>query len=117
MKGYNWTPMTGEQIKWAGIDFDDTIASNSSFPDYIPGAPLPGAVDGIKKLDEMGYKITIFTARPWFDYANIEAYCKYYGIPVRRIICGKPLLRFMIDDKAVAFSGDWEQSLQEALKL
>lgn len=109
--------MTSEKIKWAGIDFDDTIASNSSFPDYIPGAPLPGAVQAINDLASLGYKITIFTARPWFDYSNIEAYCKHYGIPVRRIICGKPLLRFMIDDKAVEFRGDWDKSLEEALKL
>lgn len=117
MEHYNWSPMTNEKIKWAGIDFDDTIASNSSFPDYIPGEPLPGAVDAIKTLSELGYKITIFTARPWFDYANIEAYCKHYGIPVRRIICGKPLLRFMIDDKAVAFNGNWDKSVTDALKL
>lgn len=117
MEHYNWSPMTNEKIKWAGIDFDDTIASNSSFPDYIPGAPLPGAAESVRALSELGYKITIFTARPWSDYANIESYCKHYGIPVRRIICGKPLLRFMIDDKAVAFNGDWDKSITDALKL
>lgn len=117
MDKFNWKPLTSEAVKWAGIDFDWTVASNSNFPDYIPGEPLPGAIESLRKLNDMGYKITIHTARPWADYSNIEEYCAYYDIPVRRIICGKPLLRFMIDDKGVGFDGDWDKALEAALKL
>lgn len=114
---YNWSPIKNEEIKWLGIDFDETIASNSGFPDYTPGNPLEGAVDAIKRLDEMGYKITIFTARPWVDYSNIEKYCEHYGIPVRRIICGKPLFKCMIDDKNVEFKGDWNKAFLDVLYM
>lgn len=114
---YNWTPIKNEEIKWIGIDWDDTVASNSGFPDFIPGEPLPGAVKALNKLNEMGYKITIFTARPWVDYQNIENYCEHYGIPVRRIICGKPLFKCIIDDKNVAFKGDWDKALVDVLYM
>lgn len=117
MDKYNWTPLTNEEIKWIGVDFDDTLASNSSFPDYIPQEPLQGAVEAMQKLDKRGYKITIFTARPWVDYANIEKWCEFYGVPARRIICGKPLFKCIIDDKNIEFKGDWEKSLEEVLAL
>jgi len=104
----NWKPITKEQIKGIGVDFDDTIASNSGFPDFIPGEPLPGAVETLHKLVEQGYKIWIYTARPWTDYHNIEAYCEHYKIPARRIICGKPFFNCVVDDKNIEFDGDWK---------
>jgi hypothetical protein len=109
---YNWTPLTNEDIKWIGVDFDETIASNSGYPNYTPGLPLEGAVDAIKELS-IKHKITIFTARPWSDYQNIEKYCEFYGIPTRRIICGKPLFKFMIDDKAIGFRNNWKEVVKE----
>ena len=103
----NWKPIPNEEVKWLGVDFDKTIANTGGHPDYIPREPLPGAVEALKALDKKGYKIVIYTARHWADYINIEAYCKEYGIPVRRIICGKPLFKWIIDDKNIEFDGDW----------
>lgn len=114
---YIWQPLKNDEVKWIGVDFDDTIASNSSFPLYVPSEPLPGAVEALKKLNNMGYKITIFTARHWADYQNVENYCLHYGIPFRRIICGKPLFKCVIDDKNVAFKGDWEKAVEDCLKI
>ena len=91
-----------------GIDFDNTITDNSGFPNYTPTIPLSGAIESLNRLSEEGYKIIIYTARPWSDYHNIEKYCDKYGIPVRRIICGKPLFNCVIDDKNIEFSGDWK---------
>jgi hypothetical protein len=113
MENYNWTPITNDEIKWVGVDFDETIANNSGYPDYIPAEPLKGAMESLLKLDQNGYKITIFTARPWVDYSNIEKYCEFYNIPARRIICGKPLFKCMIDDKGIGFRGDWDKTLEE----
>lgn len=114
---YHWTPLTEEDIVWQGVDFDKTIASNSGHPLYLPGEPLPGAVEALQELDRRGFKITIFTARAWTDYKNIEQYCEHYNIPVRRIICGKPLLKSMIDDKNIEFDGDWDKALNKAINF
>lgn len=109
---FTWHPLMGEEIKWLLVDFDETIANNNGFPNYLPQEPLVGAVTTLKKIEKMGYKITIFTARPWVDYKNIEKYCKHYGINARRIICGKPLGKCLIDDRAIGFK-NWKQTLKE----
>src|SRR3990167_1318891 len=106
---HKWTPITNEEVKGLGVDFDDTMCSNSGHPDYTPREPLPGAVESLQALDKMGYKIWIFTARPWVDYKNIEEWCKHYGVPVRRIVCGKPFFKWIIDDKNIEFDGDWKR--------
>lgn len=94
-------------LKWLGIDFDKTIA-HSSFPDFEIGEPLPGAIEALKALHEQGWKLTIYTARAWVDYQKIEDWCTQYEVPIRRIICGKPLFKYMIDDRNIEFSGDWK---------
>ena len=107
MEEFEWRPLREEEIKWVGIDFDDTLCHNSGYPDYVPTIPLAGAVEAMNKLHGAGYKIVIFTARHWIDYHNIEGWCTKYNIPIRRIICGKPVLKWMIDDKNIEFRGDW----------
>ena len=114
---YNWQPIEKHTIKGNGVDFDDTIATNSGYPDFIPHDPIKGAVQALQNLDSMGYKIWIYTARPWSDYQNIESYCIEHDIPARRIICGKPLFKCIIDDKNVAFNGNWEKALVDVLFL
>lgn len=112
-----WGKISPEEIKWIGVDWDDCLFSNSGFPDYIPAEPLEGAVESLQYLDSVGYKIVIFTARHWADYQNIEKYCEYYKIPARRIICGKPLFKCIIDDKNIAFNGSWSKALADFLRL
>lgn len=117
MKEYKWAPMEKDGLRWVGVDWDETIVENTGFPDFIPTHPIKGAVKSLQKLDEMGYKVIIFTARPWSDYQNIESYCIEHDIPARRIICGKPLFKCIIDDKNVAFNGNWEKALVDVLFL
>ena len=93
-----------KELKWIGCDFDDVVCTNSGFPNYIPQKLIPGAVEALQKLDRMGYKIVIYTARPWSDYENLERLCQENKIPVRRIICGKPLFKWIIDDKNIEFN-------------
>jgi hypothetical protein len=110
---FEWRPLTNEEIKWIGVDFDETLCHNTGFPNFIPTEPVKGAVEAMKAIDAKGYKITVFTARHWTDYHNIEGWLNHHGIPFRRIICGKPLLRWMIDDRNVEFDGDWDKVLNK----
>lgn len=95
-----------------GLDFDNTIA-RSSFPDFEIREPLPGTIEALQKLHEQGWKLTIYTARPWVDYQKIEDWCEKHGLPIRRIICGKPLFKYMIDDRNIEFSGNWDEVLKK----
>lgn len=100
------------ELKWIGVDFDNTLAY-SSFPDFTIRGPLPGAVEAMQELNKRGWKVVIFTARAWVDYKKIEDWCIEHGIPQREIICGKPLFRYLIDDRNIEFSGDWASVLEK----
>lgn len=95
-------------LKWIAVDLDGTLAE-SIWPAPGIGAPLPGAIESMKKIAASGDKVIIYTARPWSHYSMIEDWCKLHEIPVREIICGKPLFKWIIDDKNVEFNGDWKQ--------
>ncbi len=105
-----------EELKWIGVDWDDTIFLNNGYPDFIPTKPIQDAVESLRKLVKKGFKIIIYTARPWSDYQLIEDLCIKHKIPARRIICGKPLFKFFIDDKAIRFTGNWKETLKEVDK-
>lgn len=99
------------QLQWALIDLDGTLARATWTPEnptHHIGDPIAANVTKALKLAEQGWKIVIHTARPWADYANIEAWCEWNGIPTRRIVCGKLLGGVMIDDRNVDISSpDW----------
>lgn len=107
----NWKPL--EIINDIGIDFDNTVSNTSGYPEYIPQEPIDGAVESITHLKRLGYGIVIFTARHWSDKQNIKEYCQKYNIPFDSIICGKPLFKWMIDDRSIGFRGDWENIIKE----
>lgn len=97
------TPIRSDELKWLGIDFDKVTSNSGEAPTYEMGAPMPGAVDSLRDLDKKGWKICIFTSRHWADVRPIEEWCEFWGIPVKSIICGKPLFAFQVDDRAIEF--------------
>jgi len=108
----NRIPLTEDELKWLLVDFDGTIADNSGYPDFAPTTPIKDAVASLMALVSYGWKICIYTARPWGEYRTVESWCEQHHVPVRRIICGKPLGRYVIDDRNLEFSGDWKKILR-----
>lgn len=100
--------ITSEELNWVGIDFDNTICNNSGFPDFFPTTLIPGAKEGIEKIASQGYKPIIFTARPWSEFHIVKQFIETHSLPIKTIICGKPLMRCLIDDRNIAFDGSWE---------
>ena len=103
--------LTAEELKWCGIDFDDTICRNSGFPDFIPTKVIDGFREALDKMESLGLKPVIFTARTWAEYNIIEDWLKDNDLKVKKIICGKPLVKYMIDDRNIEFDGDWFKAL------
>lgn len=102
-----------DELKWVGIDLDGTIAQ-SHYPDFTLLEPIEGSLYSLNKLDTMGYKIIIYTARPWADYEKIEAWLTKYKMPFRRIVCGKLFCKVLVDDRALHFDG-WDNTLPKLL--
>lgn len=97
-----------EDLTWIGTDLDDFIAENSGYPDFHLLGPRQGARVHLYKLVDAGWNIIIDTARPWSHHFMITEWLKDNDIPYHRIICGKPLVRFSMDDKNVPF-GTWKE--------
>ena len=100
------------ELKWLLTDLDGTLA-HSEPPDYELQEPIDGAREAMQRLTAKGWKITIYTARPWIDYEKIEKWLNKWQIPFRRIICGKPLGKFIIDDRNIEFKGNWGETLEK----
>lgn len=106
-------PLPSDGLKWIGVDFDDVIASNSGYPDYILGEPMAGAKEALEEIKKRGLRAIIYTARPWSQYIVIEDWLNTRQIPFKLIVCGKMLLRWMIDDRNIEFKGDWNAVLDK----
>ena len=106
-------PISHKNLSWIGVDLDKTLAENTDYPDFKLLKPIKGAVEAMEKLNSKGWKIIVYTARPWGDYQMIENWLDKYKIPFRRIVCGKVLLRFLVDDRAIGFRGDWDDVLKQ----
>jgi len=103
------------------VDFDGTLYPFGYLFDWPP--PIKGAAGFLKFLHSQGYKITIFTSRlskTWLKSVNqtaaehikyIKDICKRDGISIAGITSEKIPCEFMIDDKAVPFFGNWDNTL------
>ena len=105
--------INNEELKWIGVDLDNTLADNSGTPDFILEDPIEGAKDFMDELVNRGFRPVIYTARHWADYEIIENWLIKHDIPFREIICGKPLFYKIVDDKNIAFKGDYKEVLKE----
>lgn len=89
-----------DELIWLGVDLDGTLAKDV-WPDTGIGEPI---WENVTKLDLAicaGYKVVIYTSRSWEMYETIEAWLNHWDIPWHRIVCGKLLVRAMIDDRAI----------------
>ena len=96
------TLLTNEKLKWYGTDLDGTLVE--TFPpefDLENAKPISENCKFIRKVAKEGWKIIIYTARPSFEYIDIEKWLKKYRIPFRQIVTGKTLCKYYFDDKAI----------------
>lgn len=102
------------EMKWIDVDLDNTLAKGI-WPKRGIGEPIQDAKESLDYLTENGYKIIIFTARPWSDYINVEKWLNDNEFKYSRIVCGKPLIRFSIDDRNIEFLS-WKKAIKKIKK-
>ena len=122
----------GQRQPWVGVDLDGTIleepppsdAYGSSEQQLPFGAPMPGAAEALAELASLGWRISIYTARfgdESLDDETIERWAAEIAhhldqceIPYSDIWVGrKPRCDVFVDNKAVAFQGDWADIVQQ----
>jgi hypothetical protein len=107
------------------IDFDGTIAPFGhlfSFPE-----PLPGAIEALKKFQDAGIKVVIFTSRLsplWLETVGhsmfqhidyINEYLGRYGITPYGITAQKVPAFAYIDDHAYRYEDNWNELVERIL--
>lgn len=108
------------------VDFDGVLHGYSKGwgDGTIYDPPVPGAAEAMQRLKEMGHTLYIFTTRtnPIFkdkDASNaqkkaVEQWLKDHNIPFDKVwTFGKPMADIFIDDRAIGFRGNWNQTLDE----
>ncbi len=97
------------------IDFDRVIHKYSQgFKDgSIYDDPVPGAIEALKKLQEAGYEVIVFTAKSQLGQKRNKAIKKWlekYGLKNIKVTSTKLSARAYIDDRAIRFT-NWRDIL------
>jgi hypothetical protein len=108
--------------KTIAIDFDGVINSFSSGwrGSTKTDAPVAGAADAIGELLASGNKIVIYSSRAATP-EGLETIKKYLGyiadnnvnIDEIDITDKKPIAHVYVDDRAISFNGDWQDTLKQ----
>jgi hypothetical protein len=116
--------MRAQRQPWVAVDLDGTILSYESGwgEEGKFGDPLPGAIEALNELMQLGWRVSIYTARfsglDETSTAELEAalsdYLTSVGVPFSDIWIGhKPQADAFVDDRALRFEGDWSTILQQ----
>ena len=99
------------------LDFDGVVHSYQSGwkgEDVIPDPPIHKVGIAIKRLRK-DYRVVIFSARCRTEEGcqAIEMWLDKHSILVDEVCRHKPAAHVYVDDRAVRFSGDWEDTISE----
>jgi len=101
-------------VKTICLDFDGVIHLNARFvaSTIIEGEPVPGVAHAIERLREQ-YNVVVHSCRCASDGGvdAIKDWLMLHGIEVDDVVDYKPLAEVYVDDRAVAFDGDWVATL------
>ena len=107
------------------VDFDGTICGDK-FPDC--GPPEPHVWEGLQKLKDAGFDVwihSVSTNRNWgkenrqYHLGRIADYMTEHNLPYTGIYAAndKPFVSAYIDDRGVAYRGNWLEAAEEAIRL
>lgn len=99
------------------IDIDHTLCVPSGPQGYGDATCVPGAVDVLKDLRAHGWTVVLLTGRHFNHWETTVEWLSTNGFEYDQIVFGKPPARFYVDDRAIAFDGEWETVRERILGL
>lgn len=105
------------------VDFDGTLAQYDRWRGAgSVGAPIGGAIEFLRWLDNMGHEPWIYSARASEPAGRlaIEEWVVKYGVDdIVKGITHEKLYRFslFIDDRAIPFAGNWSDVTKAITKV
>ena len=95
------------EVRTLCVDLDFTICTHRG--DYGSAEPIPGAREALTRLREAGWIVVLQTARHFNHWQVTEEWLSHHGIPYDQLVFGKPPARYYVDDRGIAFQGDWRE--------
>lgn len=105
--------MTDE--KTACVDFDKVVHAYEGWTGpEAKGDPIPGARAALRRLQDAGYRVVIYSTRP---AEPIEDWLAEHGMDdvVDEVVDGKPFYEVLFDDRARYVQGNHSHALQLAV--
>lgn len=107
-------------MKTICVDFDGVIHDNAEYVsgNIITGEPIAGVVHALNQLREH-YRVVIFSCRYRDDHAidAMRDWLNQHDIQVDEIVDYKPHAQIYIDDRAITFNGDWNETLNQVAEF
>lgn len=99
------------------IDFDRVLHDvDHPIPGRRMGAPMEGAVEAMRQLEQEGWKLVVHTIWPESGHGTIEKWLEYYKVPYHEVTNIKPNAAAYIDDRAIHHTR-WSRTLVEVNAL
>ena len=108
------------------VDFDGVIHKYSKgwHDGTIYDGPMPGCYDAMCRLRDPGHNLIIHSSRGFSRLGKrsqreaMKSWLRTHKIPYDSIATeGKPPAHVYLDDRALRFTGDWEQTFIDLLEL
>ena len=98
------------RVPWVAVDYDHTIKDNEA------NTPMAGVGEALQELRARGIRILIHSCN---DPDYIRQQLQEWGIVVDGVWdgVGKPVCVAYIDDRGLRFTGDWQQTTADILRL
>ena len=107
----------GDQRPVVCVDLDGVLNTFDTWhsPEYFHPV-RPGAADFLRRLNEEGYRVVVFTVR-WYEW--VERWLEENGIRqyVDEVTNRKCPAQVYLDDRAVCFRGDFEQAYRQIVEF
>ncbi len=112
------------EMRVVAVDFDNTLVEHGEGGETVP---VPGGAEALAALRAQGYWIVIHTCRIGiarrdgnlqYEIGLVEELLMTFGIPFDEIYLGEKMVADVyIDDRAVAFHGDWDAAVAQTKRL
>jgi len=123
----SWEKVLARYVEYAmaiiAVDFDETLITKDENGFLIP---VDGAQDAMCRLKAKGHRILIHTCRIGIarqegsitdEIELVTQVLNQYQIPYDQIFLGEKLVADLyIDDRAVVFDGDWDQTVDSVIE-
>ncbi len=96
-----------DEARTLSIDIDGVLAQARADLDYARCEPVPGAVAALRRLREEGWVLVLHTGRHFNRLRETVDWLRRHGFVYDHLVLGKPVARFYIDDRGIAFEGSW----------